>query len=138
MVPALLSLYHPSISTGDDLMNTKIAVLLMAGLFCASAAHAQDKKAAEKTVAPAAEKKISPQQEKMSSCNKDAREKKLAGPEREKFMKGCLGAKPAASSAEETKKTPQQKKMANCNKDAKEKNLSGPDRKAFMSTCLKG
>ena len=35
-------------------MNTKIAVLLMAGLFCASAAHAQDKKAAEKTAAPTA------------------------------------------------------------------------------------
>ena len=119
-------------------MNTRIAVLLMAGLFCASAAHTQDKKAAEKTAAPAPEKKISLQQEKMSSCNKDAREKKLAGPERQKFMKGCLGEKPAASPAKEMKKTPQQQKMANCNKGAKEKKLSGPDRKAFMSTCLKG
>ena len=110
-------------------MKTRLAILLMAGRLCASAAHAQDKKAADKA--------RSPQQEKMSSCSKNARDKKLSGPERKTFMKSCLGAKPVVT-AEAANKTPQQGKMAKCNKDAKEKKISGPDRKAFMSTCLKG
>ena len=110
-------------------MNTRLAVLLMAGLLCTSTAHAQDKKPADQA--------RSPQQEKMSSCSKDARDKKLSGQERKTFMKSCLGAKPVVT-AEAAKKTPQQTKMATCNKEAKEKKISGPDRKAFMSTCLKG
>lgn len=42
------------------------------------------------------EKKLTPQQEKMGNCNKEAKEKKLAGDERKAFMSGCLKAKPAA------------------------------------------
>jgi hypothetical protein len=128
----------------------KFLAVLAASLFCLSFAHAQDKKAAEKAspapaaakpaekAAPApAEKKLTPQQGKMASCNKDAKEKKLAGPDRQKFMKECLSSKPVAA-ADEKKMTPQQGKMAKCNKDAKDKNIAGPDRKKFMSECLKG
>lgn len=42
------------------------------------------------------EKKLTPQQEKMANCNKEAKDKKLAGDERKAFMSGCLKAKPAA------------------------------------------
>jgi len=35
-------------------------------------------------------KEMTPQQQKMSSCNKEAGEKKLAGDERKKFMSSCL------------------------------------------------
>mgnify|MGYP000222534444 CR=1 FL=1 len=119
-------------------MTTRIAVLLLAGMFCASVTHAQEKKAAEKAPA-AAEKKVLPQQQRMGNCNKDAKDRKLAGDDRKAFMKDCLGGKTAA--AADDKKTPpqqQQQKMAKCNADAKEKKISGADRKTFMSTCLKG
>lgn len=42
------------------------------------------------------EKKLTPQQEKMANCNKEAKDKKLAGDERKAFMSECLKAKPAA------------------------------------------
>lgn len=71
-------------------MKTRLAVLLLAGLFCVSAAHAQDKKAAEKAAPAAAEKKLLPQQKKMAKCNKDAKEKNISGPDRKKFMSTCL------------------------------------------------
>lgn len=45
------------------------------------------------------EKKLTPQQEKMANCNKEAKEKKLAGDERKAFMSGCLKAKPAAEAS---------------------------------------
>jgi hypothetical protein len=129
-------------------MTSRFAALLVAGILCATGAHAQDKKAAEKAApaaataktvekAPAPEKKLTPQQEKMGACNKDAKEKKLAGDDRKKFMKDCLGSKSAAA-ADDKKMTPQQNKMAKCNADAKEKKVAGPDRQKFMSTCLKG
>lgn len=68
----------------------------MAGFFCVTAAHAQEKKAAEKApslsaekVAPA-EKKRTPQQGKMAKCNKDAKEKNVSGAKRKAFMSTCL------------------------------------------------
>lgn len=39
---------------------------------------------------PADKKELTPQQQKMASCNKEARERKLAGDERRKFMSTCL------------------------------------------------
>ncbi len=72
------------------------------------------------------EKKPTAQQSKMTTCNKDAGDKK--GDERKAFMKTCLSAK----------KETQQDKMKSCNKEAGEKKMAGDERKKFMSTCLKG
>ncbi|MBX3585101.1 MAG: PsiF family protein [Ramlibacter sp.] len=72
-----------------------------------------------------AEKKPTAQQGKMSSCNKEAGDKK--GDERKAFMKECLSAKPAAAAS-------QKDKMKTCNADAKGK--KGDERKAFMKECL--
>jgi hypothetical protein len=119
-------------------MNQLLAAL-MAGLFCVSVAQAQDKKPAEKSAPPAAEKKLSAQQSKMGNCNKEAKEKKLSGDERKKFMSSCLkggDATPAAASAEKPKD--QKQKMGFCNKEAGAKKLKGDERKKFMSECLKG
>jgi len=74
------------------------------------------------------------QQGKMASCNKEAADKTLKGPDRKAFMKECLSAKPAEAVSD--KKMAQQEKMKSCNKDAADKALKGPDRKAFMKTCL--
>ena len=79
--------------------------------------------------AQAADKAPTAQQSKMTTCNKDAGDKK--GDERKAFMKECLSAKPAATAASGT---PQQQKMKACNVDAKEK--KGAERKAFMKECL--
>ena len=85
------------------------------------------------------EKAPTVQQSKMADCNKEAKDKALAGADRKAFMKSCLSNKPAAAAAEPKKElTPQQQKMQNCNKDAKEKALKGPERKKFMSEFLKG
>jgi hypothetical protein len=69
---------------------SKLMAALVAGLFCVSVAQAQDKKPADKSAAPAAEKKMSAQHSKMGDCNKEAKEKKLSGEERKKFMSACL------------------------------------------------
>lgn len=71
------------------------------------------------------------QQSKMTTCNKEAGDKK--GDERKAFMKECLSAKPAAAAAAASG-TPQQQKMKACNADAKGK--KGDERKAFMKECL--
>jgi hypothetical protein len=71
------------------------------------------------------ETKPSAQQSKMTTCNKEAGDKK--GDERKAFMKTCLSAK----------KETQQDKMKSCNKEAGEKKMAGDERKKFMSTCLK-
>ena len=69
------------------------------------------------------------QQSKMGDCNNQAKEKKLAGDERKKFMSTCLKG---ASDAQKA----QQAKMKTCNKDAADKKLKGDERKKFMSSCL--
>ena len=114
----------------------KLMAALVAGLFCVSVAQAQDKKPADKPAAPAAEK-MSAQQSKMGDCNKDAKEKKLAGDERKKFMSHCLKGGEAMPHAAMGKPTEQKQKMGYCNKEAKEKKLAGDERKKFMSECLK-
>jgi hypothetical protein len=119
----------------------KLTAALMAGLFCVSLAQAQDKKPADKAAAPAAEKKMSAQQSKMGDCNKEAKEKKLAGDERKKFMSSCLkggGGDAAPAAAAAGKPTDQKQKMGYCNKEAGAKQLKGDERKKFMSECLKG
>jgi len=90
---------------------TALALALTAASMCAQAAD---------------EKKPTAQQNKMTTCNKEAGEKSLAGDERKAFMKTCLSAK----------KVSQQDKMKTCNKDATGK--TGDERKKFMSECLKG
>jgi len=88
--------------------------------------------AGEAASAPAPAGKTA-QQSKMTTCNKDAGDKK--GEERKAFMKECLGAKPAAAAAS-GKNTAQQEKMKACNKEAGEKTLKGDARKTFMKECL--
>lgn len=93
-------------------------LLIAACIAVPLAAVAQDKMAPEK--------KPTAQQQKMTTCNKDAGDKKLAGDERKKFMSECLSAK----------KMSQQEKMTTCNKEAGDKKLAGDARKKFMSSCL--
>jgi len=81
-------------------------------------------------LAHAAEDGKTKQQTKMTTCNKEAGDKK--GDERKAFMKECLSAKPAAAPAAPAT---QQDKMKTCNAEAKDK--KGDERKKFMSECLK-
>ena len=69
---------------------SKLTAALVASLICVSAAQAQDKQPADKPAAPAAEKKMSAQQSKMGDCSRQAKEKKLSGDERKRFMSKCL------------------------------------------------
>lgn len=75
------------------------------------------------------------QQTKMTSCNADAKMKKLTGADRKTFMKTCLSAD---SGGDSKAVNSQQQKMKNCNAEAKTKKLAGDERKKFMSDCLKG
>ena len=100
----------------------KLAIVLGLGL---SLAFGSVFAAGEAASAPAGK---TVQQNKMTTCNKDAGDKK--GDERKAFMKDCLGAKPV------DKKAAQQEKMKTCNKDAGEKALKGDARKTFMKDCL--
>ena len=94
-------------------MNKLIPVAVLALCAFTTSSFAADAASAPKATA---------QQSKMTTCNKDAGEKK--GDERKAFMKTCLSAKKAT----------QQSKMTTCNKDAGEK--KGDERKAFMKQCL--
>ena len=121
----------------------KLMAALVASLVCLSVAQAQDKKPVEKSAMPAAEKKMSAQQSRMGDCSREAKEKKLAGAERKKFMSNCLksgGAAPQAATDKpaQAKPTNQKQKMGACSKEAGAKKLKGEERKKFMSECLKG
>jgi hypothetical protein len=76
-----------------------------------------------------------PQQQKMTTCNKEAADKKLSGDARKSFMSECLSSGGAQAS---DKKMTQQEKMGYCNKQAGSKKLEGDARKKFMSECLSG
>jgi len=98
---------------GDKPMKRLMTALaLTAGLVLAAQAADEPKKPAV-------------QQSKMTTCNKEAGDKK--GDERKAFMKECLSAKADGQTA-------QQEKMKQCNADAKGK--TGDERKAFMKECL--
>ena len=103
-------------------MNKILSLLALGLALVAGGAHA-----ASHAGAPMAKEEANtPQQSRMTTCNKDAGDKK--GDERKQFMSECLKAKPEA--------TAQQTRMKTCNADAKSK--TGDDRKKFMSECLKG
>ena len=72
--------------------------------------------------APDMADKPTAQQSKMTTCNKEAGDKR--GDEGKAFVKECLAAKKAS----------QQEKMKSCNAEAKGK--TGDERKTFMKECL--
>lgn len=80
-----------------------------------------------------------PQQDKMKNCQKEATDKGLKGPDRQKFVNECLKNKPAdaPAAAGDKKELPPKEAMGACAKAAKEKGLKGPDQKKYMSECLK-
>jgi psiF repeat-containing protein len=92
----------------------------------------------------------SPQAERMTTCNAEARDRKLAGDERRHFMSECLkghtsstDAAPQAGKASQRKSSEgeahssQTEKMKTCNQEAAAKKLQGDDRRHFMSECLR-
>ena len=81
------------------------------------------------------DKTPTPQQNKMTTCQKDAGEKKLEGKDRQAFVTECLKAKPAAA---ETAAKTQGQKLGACSKEAAAKGLKGDDRNKFLSECSKG
>lgn len=90
-------------------IQSALAVLVLGAVLVSPAAFAQNS-----------------QQSKMTTCNKQAGDKK--GDDRKTFMKSCLSATPAAAPMS------QQDRMKACNTQAADK--KGDDRKAFMKTCL--
>ena len=91
-------------------LMTALALVLAAGAMSVQAAD---------------EKKPTAQQNKMTTCNKEAGEKSLAGDERKAFMKTCLSAAPAKPES----------KMAMCNK--KTAGMNKEDRAKAQSECMK-
>lgn len=85
----------------------------------------------------ATEKPPTPQQNKMTTCQKDAGEKKLEGKERQAYVTECLKAKPAAPVPEPAASQTQGQKLGACSKEAAGKGLKGDERKAFLSECGK-
>lgn len=74
---------------------------------CLSGKPAAEAKTEAKIEAKAeAKKELTPQQQKMQDCNKEAKAKDMKGPDRKKFMSGCLkgDAKPAEAKPAEAKK----------------------------------
>jgi hypothetical protein len=71
-------------------------------------------------------KKPTAQQSKMTTCNKDAGEKK--GDERKAFMKECLSATPAKPAAAATSPA--------CEKSADDKKLAGAARASHIKKCV--
>ena len=101
-------------------MKAWISALALAAFAVCTAHAADEKKPAEKQAIAA--KAPTTQQSKMTTCNKEAGDKK--GDERKAFMKTCLT----------DKKKAQNEKMKTCNVEAKDK--KGDERKAFMKECL--
>ena len=86
------------------------------------------------------------QQEKMRTCNKEAKEKSLAGEERKAFMKSCLSKEGEAGAADSKavmtpaeradRRAARHEKRKMCKQEAKEKALTGEDQKTFMKACM--
>ena len=95
----------------------KLAIILGLGL---SLAFGSVFAAGEAASAPAGK---TVQQNKMTTCNKDAGDKK--GDERKAFMKTCLSAKPVAAKA-----------SPECEKAADEKKLAGAARTSNLKKCM--
>ncbi|MES2888192.1 MAG: PsiF family protein [Pseudomonadota bacterium] len=73
------------------------------------------------------------QQSKMTTCQRDAGEKKLEGKDRQAFVTDCLKAKPPAPAASQT----QGQKLGACSKEAASQGLKGDERNQFLSNCSK-
>ncbi len=71
-------------------MKKILAAMLLAVMASTCALAAEPSHEMQK---PVKEKKLTKQQMKMRTCSKDAKEKKLKGEERRKFMKSCLSGK---------------------------------------------
>ncbi|MFG6457264.1 PsiF family protein [Roseateles sp. BYS96W] len=84
--------------------------------------------AADKT----ADKAPSAQQSKMSSCNKDAADKK--GDERKAFMKECLSAKGGDAASAAPAAAPAASPA--CEKSAADKKLHGAAAKSHIKKCM--
>jgi hypothetical protein len=67
--------------------------LSLGGAFAASPAAPANPASAATPAKPAVAAAKSSQQSKMTTCNKEAGDKKLKGDERKAFMKGCLSNK---------------------------------------------
>lgn len=89
----------------------------------------------------AADKAPTAQQNKMTTCQKEAGDKKLEGKERQAFVTDCLKAKPAAPAAAEAPASAasqtQGQKLGACSKEAASQGLKGEERKKFLSACAK-
>ncbi len=82
--------------------------------------------------AQAADKAPSAQQSKMSSCNKDAADKK--GDERKAFMKECLSAKGGDAASAAPAAAPAASPA--CEKSAADKKLHGAAAKSHIKKCM--
>jgi hypothetical protein len=71
-------------------MKKMLAAMLFGIMASTSALAAEPAMEMQK---PMKEKKLTKQQMKMKTCSKEAKEKKLKGEERRKFMKSCLSGK---------------------------------------------
>lgn len=76
----------------------------------------------------AEDKKPTAQQSKMTTCNKDAGDKKLEGDARKSFMKECLSAKPAAAAGAAASPA--------CEKSAADKKLAGAAKTSHLKKCM--
>ncbi|HEY0821524.1 MAG TPA: PsiF family protein [Rhizobacter sp.] len=97
-------------------MKTFISALILAMAGVAGSAHAADDA-----------KKPTAQQNKMTTCNKEAGDRK--GDERKAFMSECL-------KKDTDGKTAQQNKMKTCSADFKATGKPSGERQAFMKECL--
>ncbi|WP_161993297.1 PsiF family protein [Lacisediminimonas profundi] len=129
--------------------KTVMALMLASFAFGVSAQAPKAVDAEGRPVGPSG-----PTREVTAACKAEAKEKKLQGAERRKFMRTCTKTeKPAASAPsgppQPTAKGPDPDGKTNggpavtrqetvaCKKEADEKNLRGAERRAFMRTCAK-
>lgn len=95
----------------------KLFAILIAGAFSAvtASAYAADPATPAKPAEPAAasvkadkpvKKELTPQQQKMQDCNKEAKAKDMKGPDRKKFMSGCLKGNAKPTEAKKTDAKP--------------------------------
>ena len=107
----------------------------LTAIFCLMMAMSPLVQAQEKKE-PSAKQKA--QQDRMTSCNKQAGDKKMEGEARKSFMSSCLKGETPDKKEPSAKQKAQQDRMTSCNKQAGDKKMEGEARKKFMSSCLKG
>ena len=88
----------------------------------------------------AEDKKPTAQQSKMTTCNKDAGDKKLEGDARKAFMKDCLSTKPTTAAAAKPVAAAAKPVAAAaspaCEKSADDKKLAGAARTSHIKKCM--